>query len=365
MRDVIFIQSKFPVQEQELNVLLNRWEGYGFALSQLVSQGSIKIIPLDRKFLPINHYEHLEFLSKSSGFFSNLRRARQKILTGGQGATLVCGDNQLSLLFAILLKFLLKRKISIQTQFHGDIYSSGVQTGLKATIRTLTSRIAMMSSNSIRVVSKFQEFEIKELMPKISAEFVISPVPIDFSKIPVETEFTSGFDVAFIGRLHYERGVDEAVSIMKELVLARPTMKIVIVGSGPESNLVESRLREEISSGAVNLAGALYGNSLRNIFARSKILLSTAPREGYGLTLREAVLSGISVVARKSLGAHEASINFPTRFHFYSSENQAVELVLAILESDDRLVDNSDLITFQQNADKDSINRLLASWVND
>ena len=365
MRDVIFIQSRFPLQEQELSVLLNRWEGYGLALSRLVSQGSITIISLDRKFIPVNDYGHLEFLSHSSGFFGNLLRARQRIQTSGQSATLVCGDNQFSLLFALLLKLRLNSKISIQTQFHGDIYSSGVQSGLKAIIRTLTSRIAMMSSNSIRVVSKFQEFEIKELMPEIRAKFVISPIPIDFSKIPLATEFTSGFDLAFIGRLHYERGVDEAVSIMKELVSARPTMRIVIVGAGPESDFLNIQLRNEISSGCVVLVGALYGNSLRRIYAQSKILLSTAPREGYGLTLREAVLSGISVVARTSLGAKEASINFPTRFHFYNSENEAVEEVLGILDSDNRLMDNSDLIAFQQESDKDSLNRLLASWVND
>ncbi len=365
MREVIFVQAKFPSHDKELAALFKRWDDYGLALRNNFRQQSISIFTPTQKFSNKEDYRYLTFMSETANFFVGLIHARRIIRSSGNSVTLVCGDNQISLLFALLLKIQLRKKIAIQTQFHGDIYTRKINPGVKGLIRTLFSRLAIQISDSIRIVSKFQEPEIRKLGRHIRANFVVSPIPIDYSKIPDPTEFQGVFDVALVGRLHAERGVSEAVSIIKALALIRPSLRVVIVGEGPERKSLEVSLEGEIAAGCVCFLGAVYGPELRNVFAQSEILLSTAPREGYGLTLREAALSGMTIVARDSLGTKEAARDFPTRFCLYSSEKEAVAGILNFLNSKNKLRDNSNLIAIQMETDKKNLARLLTSWVGD
>lgn len=365
MREAIFVQARFPSSDKELAALLKRWDGYGLVLRKSFGQQTIKIFSPVQKIEVEKNYQHLAFISESSNFFVNLVHSTSIIRTVNHSVTLVCGDNQTSLLFALILKMQMWKKIVIQTQFHGNIYSRETNPGIKGLIRIMFSRLAVYVSDSIRIVSKFQEPQIKNLARNNRAKFVTSPIPIDYSKIPDSNEFDQVFDIALIGRLHAERGVKEAQLILRELASIRPSLKIVIVGEGPGRKFLEEDLKNEIASGCISLLGALYGSELRRIYAQTRILLSAAQNEGYGLTLREAALSGMLVVARNSLGAQEAARNFSSGFYFYNSENEAVTQILNALHFNNRIKDNSALIAYQKEEDKEGLDRLLVSWVKD
>ncbi len=365
MREAIFVQTRFPSSVKELAALFKRWDGYGLVLRKSFGQQTIKIFSPVQKIEVEKNYQHLAFISESSNFFVNLVHSARIIRSGNQSVTLVCGDNQTSLLFALILKMQMWKKIVIQTQFHGNIYSRETNPGIKGLVRIMFSRLAVYVSDSIRIVSKFQEPEIKNLVKNNRVKFVTSPIPIDYSKIPDSSEFDQVYDIALIGRLHAERGVNEAQLILRELISIRPSLKIVIVGEGPEREFLEEGLGKEIASGCIRLTDALYGSELRRIFAQARILLSTAPNEGYGLTLREAALSGMFVAVRNCLGAQEAAKDFPSRIHLYNSEHEAVRQILNALNSDNRLTDNSALIANQKEKEKQSLERLLTSWVKD
>jgi glycosyltransferase involved in cell wall biosynthesis len=212
-------------------------------------------------------------------------------------------------------------------------------------------------------VSEFQELEIRKLAPNSRAKFIVSPIPIDYSKIPSPGEFNELYDVALIGRLQVERGINEAVSVIKQLVKLRPSVKIAIVGDGPEVEFVKEELQVEVSAGNVFLTGPLFGGAIRRIFAQSKVLLSAAPSEGYGLTLREAQLSGMTIVARDSEGARRSSISLHSSHHFYTTENEAVTEIDRALNANKRLVENSELISHQRELDERGLRKLIESWV--
>jgi glycosyltransferase involved in cell wall biosynthesis len=264
-----------------------------------------------------------------------------------------------------MLKALLPSKISIQCQFHGDTYSHEMNKGAVGFFRIISSRAAMKVSDSIRVVSKFQEAEIQQVAGGLSARFVIAPIPIDYSKIPNRDDFSNVYDIALIGRLHNERGIVQAVSILKQLISSLPSVKIVIVGEGPERKYLEKNLHDEIAQGFIQLPGALHGYKLRKIYAGSKVLLSTAPREGYGLTLREAILSGMRVIARDSLGARETAKDFPAALQFFTSTIEAVEQVLNVVNTERNLTELSEYSAFQAKAEEESLKRLVESWIRD
>ena len=93
------------------------------------------------------------------------------------------------------------------------------------------------------------------------------------------------------------------------------------------------------------------------------MLLSTAAREGYGLTLREAALSGCSVIARKSKGSVEAAEFYGGCIGVYETEKDAIESVNQALNGNFPKL-SPGLKILQAKLDESSLNKLVQSWVS-
>ena len=365
MRTVYFIQSKFPTNHGEFNALYKRWEEYGARVRDRSGQNRITIVSLASRLNLKDQFNNLGTLTKSTNFFLNLYFTIRDIQSRENSSTLVAGDNQLSFLFCFIVKIICPSKIRIQIQFHGDIYSFRANGGYKGIFRSITSRIALKLSNSIRIVSRFQESEILSISERPRKQFVVAPIPIDYSKIPLESEILDNFDIAMVGRLQEERGIIEAVSILKVLLSEKPNLRIVIVGDGPLREDVIQNLQGEVDSGSVHFLGSLFGNELRSIYAQSRVLLSTAPREGYGLTLREAALSGLRILARDSNGARQASEDFPKSFTLFATSDQAIHSIPSLLNMARSPEGFSKFMDDQRKRDEDGLERLINSWIFD
>jgi glycosyltransferase involved in cell wall biosynthesis len=253
----------------------------------------------------------------------------------------------------------------VQIQFHGDIYSLRINGGFRGLFRGIASRIALKFSDSIRIVSQFQESEILSISEKPLKRFVVAPIQIDYSKIPLESEIVDNFDIALVGRLQEERGILEAVSILKVLITEQPHLRVVIVGDGPLRENAVQNLRGEIDGGSVQFLGPLFGSELRAIYAQSRVLLSTAPTEGYGLTLREAALSGMRILAKESNGARQASKDFPGSFTLFATSDQALHSIASLLNMDRSPKGFSRFMNDQRKRDKEGLDRLIHSWTSD
>lgn len=362
MRSVYFVQSKFPINPGELNSLFGRWEDYGARVREFSGDNPITIVPLASRLNLNNQFNSLRAVSRSSNFLLNLYCTIRDIRSRGNRATLVAGDNQLSFLFCLIVRIILSSQIRVQIQFHGDIYSLRRDSGFRGLFRGMASRIALKFSDSIRIVSQFQESEIQRISEKPLKHFVVAPIQIDYAKIPLESEIVDNFDIALVGRLQKERGVLEAILILKVLITEHPNLRVVIVGDGPLREKVTQNLRGEIDGGSVQFLGPLFGSELRAIYAQSRVLLSTAPLEGYGLTLREAALSGMRILARDSNGARQASKDFPGSFTLFTSSDQALHSMPSLLNLDRSPKGFSKFMNEQQKRDKEALDRLVRSW---
>jgi glycosyltransferase involved in cell wall biosynthesis len=367
MRKVIFFQSKFPTSSTEFQNLAERWNDYGRLIHNITGGQGIYIfslsLPLTQQQLSLNRqYIHLLTPGKiRENLFEKLFTFSKEVASSDTRLTIVCGDNHLSLLYAIYLKFRNKAKVRIQVQFHGDTYSYKFNTGFRGFLRVSFSRLAIRAANSVRVVSQFQVDEILSFSPSSKDKFVLAPIPIDYSRVPRMPGIKT-VDVAFVGRFHEERGIDELIQVVQRLNEADSNLKIKIVGDGPLMNHVKLELGRAITNGSVILTGYLSSNEIMQVYSQAKILLSTAPREGYGLTLREAALSNLFVVAHASKGAVEAQHAFPKRIWTYSNSSEAVDLVLQIIRSRRDYGEPEDL-KLQQSLDSQSLERLVTSWV--
>jgi glycosyltransferase involved in cell wall biosynthesis len=346
-----------------LEALLGRWEAYACKLEEIYGISSICVVAPFKKIEDSTKYPHLSFLCKSKNTLKNISSLFRLLKSTEGSVTLVCGDNQLSLFVSVISRHLFGEKVLIQCQFHGDVYTSLSNPGLRGLARVASSRFAFNQADSIRIVSEFQETEIRDISPKVKAEFIISPIPIDFSKIPKQRATEMIYDVAVVGRLHAERGIDQVILIIKEILNLADKTRIVFVGEGKYSDSICRELAKEIEFGSVVLLGALTGEMLRDIYASSKVLLSAAPREGYGLALREACLSGMVVVANNSEGAREAGRSFQTGYELFDSVQEAAVKVFRGVEGFSENTNRAELIQVQKDRDDESLKKLLESWV--
>ena len=363
MREVLFIQSKFPTSNLGLEALLGRWETYACKLEEVYGITSICVVAPFKKIEDSAKYPHLSFLCKSKSALKNISSLFRLLKSTERSFTLICGDNQLSLLVSVISRRVFGDKVSIQCQFHGDVYTSLSNSGLRGLARVASSRYAFSQADSIRIVSQFQETEIRRISPNVKGKFIVSPIPIDYSKIPKQRAIEIIYDVAVVGRLHAERGIDQAILIIKEIVNLANKTRVVFVGEGRYSDSIYRELAKEIKSGSVVLLGALTGEGLRDIYASSKVLLSPAPREGYGLTLREAYLSGMVVVANNSEGAREAGRSFQIGYELFDSVQEAVVKVLRGVEGFSENTNRAELIQVQKDRDDESLKKLFESWI--
>jgi glycosyltransferase involved in cell wall biosynthesis len=367
MHQIVFIQSRLPSDSRALEDLAARWDVYAEIVRKEFKGPGIAIFTPRR----LGEIESKSILSKDifepnlmqDRFFvlSRILALKQYIRTTGGTFTLVCGDNQLSLLVALFLRLRTRQRVRIQIQFHGNTYSFFANRGLKGFFRVIMSRIGIMKADSIRIVSGFQLEEILKISNVNSSKFVIAPIPVDMSRVASKVS-TKSVDLVFIGRLHQERGVLELIEIIEKLKVKRPEVTVVIAGEGPLRTEIELKLENWIRSGSVRVLGFVSGNAVSNILGSSKILISPARLEGYGLTIREAILSNVHVIARESRGTQDAKSAFPGQIETYVEVTNAINLIVKRLGNLGSRIDSGNLQR-QARDDSQSLLRLIKSWL--
>lgn len=367
MRKIVFVQLKLPSEDKVLRQIAFRWEKYGQTIQNQGGLGEVWIFTTSSRGERLKGLTDFRFIKQftsiesKSNLFNRYLALQMKIKQGDSRVTLVCGDNQQSLLMALFLKLRLRSKVGVQIQFHGDTYSFSVNRGLKGFFRALLSRVGIVFADSIRIVSKFQEKDITAIWHKASDKFVLAPIPIEESKI-ASSQSSDKYDLVFIGRLHGERGINELIEIIKALKSVRPETSIAIAGNGPLQKLVAEELAMWIEDSSVSLLGFLDDYEITNLYSETKVLVSTAPREGYGLTLREAILSNVPVIARQSEGALETKAAYPEGISTFTTIEQAVELIMTKLAGVAQ-VQNPHLLEAQIQSDDAAMKRLTNAWL--
>jgi glycosyltransferase involved in cell wall biosynthesis len=367
MNRVIFLQSKLPDDIRALHQIANRWNSYGEVLQKQANREMLWVVtpyPLNeisRKILISKFISQFESVERYNSVFARFNALQKMIDSEKIVTTLVCGDNQLSLLLALALKIRLKSLIRIQIQFHGDTYTFEFNKGARGFLRVCLSRLGIAFADSIRIVSQFQADEIRIISKSAGERFVLAPIPIDFSKVATKSS-NLRFEVTFVGRLHSERGISDLIRIIKSLKNKRPSTTVVIVGEGSLKHVIQEEFENWIQDSTVTMLGFLSPDEIRKIYASSKVLVSTAPTEGYGLTLREAALSNVQVVARESKGSLGAKVSFPSRIETFTNIDEAVGLIQTHLDNQIFRDSNSDIF-FQAKADAQGLERLINSWI--
>lgn len=135
--------------------------------------------------------------------------------------------------------------------------------------------------------------------------------------------------VALIGRIERVKGVEDYVEAGLQVLGRRPESAFLLVG-GTEDEVLETRLRQSIAASAHGDRFILTGRrtDVPGILREADLVVSASVREGFGLSILEAMAAGKAVVATRSGGAEEVVVDGETGF--LVSAGDAVALAGAI-----------------------------------
>jgi glycosyltransferase involved in cell wall biosynthesis len=110
-------------------------------------------------------------------------------------------------------------------------------------------------------------------------------------------------DFIVLGIMKWHEREDPLLLIraFRELVRARPTARLVLVGDGPLRDTVGDMLAD--IKGNVNTPGYLPYSLLPSYYALADVFVHPAPGESWGVSVNEALACGVPVVASAGVGA--------------------------------------------------------------
>ncbi len=199
-----------------------------------------------------------------------------------------------------IVQSFIKNKPYLVTGHGGDITSLNFK-GMKA-----VKKRCMKAAKAVTVVSEALKETIDELCPGINASIIPMGCDIELfsGRKHIENFWGQGDRkvVLFVGRLAEIKGVNYLIEAMRQVQGA----VLVIAGKGDREE--ELRAQAENLGDKVLFIGAKTHEELADIYASADIFVAPSVtvkgggKEGFGLTIIEAMASGVPVIASKTGG---------------------------------------------------------------
>jgi glycosyltransferase involved in cell wall biosynthesis len=285
-----------------------------------------------------------------------------KALREHKSPVLIASDPWFSFLTCLVIRRFVKKESRIQIQLHGQ-YISGDQKTLRNEFVKHYILWCIKQSDHTRFVNSIEyEFFIQSKQ-QIQNKIFLAPVPLNriFLENLPKLSALKPLSVGFVGRLQSERGTSIFLELVKKLHKAIPGLKVIVIGAGPDQELIKNDLSENLPLDFTML-GYLPPVELRLEMEKIGVLLSCAPRESYGRSMREAILTGVPVLAIHSDGASLLQKSLPGSciqvFEKQEPFNQILEKFGILLHSSYSPVELSEKLIIEYHG----TSKLLESW---
>ena len=223
---------------------------------------------------------------------------------------LVAGDPWESYWSAYFLNKLLKKKVPIQIQAHGDIADPmWRRINFRNRIRYSLAKLSLSKASSVRAVTKYQVENLVKAFGIKKERIVVVPVPINVLGKPVALQSERPKTIGLIGRIHQDRGIWEFIRLVRILNSSSKDFKVIVIGDGPSKVKFLNKLESVIPNNRIIYLGQLPESELRKAWKRIGVLVSMAPVESYGRVIRESLIAGVPVWATVSAGVKDLMDN--------------------------------------------------------
>lgn len=144
--------------------------------------------------------------------------------------------------------------------------------------------------------------------------------------------------IGFLGRLGFEKRVDLLIEAFAQLKRSRSDCSLLIVGDGP-ANVVDLLKRQAAIVPDVHFTGFLMGDRKADVLASCDLFCTPSPYETFGLTVVEAMASGVPVVTVKSGAVAEYLIDCVNAYLANPNDSAALAQTLEVaLQADNSLL---------------------------
>lgn len=131
--------------------------------------------------------------------------------------------------------------------------------------------------------------------------------PFDHVQFRKKPEIARDGNLAFVGRLVSDKGVDLLLDALEILLQSDVTPQLVIIGEGPERSALEGKVAAANLRASVRFAGALRGSSLADELNRHRILVIPSRwAEPFGIVALEGLACGCVPIVSAGGGLPEA-----------------------------------------------------------
>jgi len=158
------------------------------------------------------------------------------------------------------------------------------------------SPVATLSSSSAREIvasTALRSDQVNVVPPGIAASFGKGPALRD----PI---------VLTVARLTSAKRIDTIVRRVATIRDRVPLVRLVVVGSGPERNSLESLAQELGVEDRVEFVGRISDEELILQYQAARVLVAASSSEGWGMTITEAAACGTPAVASDIVGHRDA-----------------------------------------------------------
>ncbi len=217
---------------------------------------------------------------------------------------IVAGDVFKSGLQAFCSQLFLMSKRPIQYQVHADIGAKGwASSGFNQRLKYLVALLVLKNSKFVRAVSKRQALNLQKF---VNDQTVVSVVPVPLNlPVTARTSFDvhEMFAIGILGRVQSDRGLSKLEEFAKEAVNRGLHIKFVCAGMGSKDSSYHQIQRRVSSVAQIENLGILPISKLHEFWDQVDCLLSLAPFESYGRSMREAISVGVRVISTPNSGA--------------------------------------------------------------
>ncbi len=134
----------------------------------------------------------------------------------------------------------------------------------------------------------------------------------------------------------------------------RDDFSCLVIGDGLESKYFKEELSKILPRERLNFTGKLVRSEVLRNFDNLRVLLSTAPTEGYGLAIREAMSAGLD----------KLELHFPHLISTFQTESEGVAVLDAALDTG---VQDSEVLSFRRTLEfenESNLVSLIQSWLS-
>ncbi len=178
----------------------------------------------------------------------------------------------------------------LEMQIHTSIFSPAYRTeSLQRMVEFLIALVALRGADCVRTVSEELRIEVQKYTKRPVTVLPIAPPPF-VAGMPRPKELVAAPAVLVVSRLTKEKRLDRVLRTMAEI----PDAHLYILGDGPLRKRLESLSFNLRLGGRVHFLG--WVQDPRPFYQHADCFVQSSRYEGYGLSLVEALRSGVPVV---------------------------------------------------------------------